>query len=297
MERLTAFGYNLIACYMIFLIIFGGIAQVVTLIVLVRSKDLKTKSLTPYLINVVIANTIMVVGSFPSTFASAIANRWLFDDVMCRIVGFLGGIAAVGMIASMACITVKIHSTITARSASQSQMIPVKKNKYPTYLKVIVSIWIYSVFSMLPPTAGWTSMIKESADLNCAPNWKTEGTADLVYILTLTSMAYIIPVTISSYYHWKINKAINSHLKTVARFSSAQRQLDGFRNISKMAGLAILAFTVTWLPYCVYVLISAFGGSKLIDANTSVIACLVAKSSILYNPFIYALVNPRSVFD
>ncbi|KXJ28967.1 Melanopsin [Exaiptasia diaphana] len=60
-----------------------------------------------------------------------------------------------------------------------------------------------------------------------------------------------------------------------------------------MAGLAIVAFTIAWLPYCVYVFITAFGGSHLIDTRTELIAALVAKSSTLYSPFIYALVNPR----
>lgn len=245
MELLTPTEYHLIAGYMVFLIIFGGFLQLVTLLVLIRSNDLKAKSLTPYLINVVAANSVMVVGSFPSTLASAIANRWVFNENICRIVGFLGGIAAVSMIATMASITVKIYYTVTSRGVKQ--LTNAKKNAGFTHIKIILAIWIYSTFSMLPPTAGWTSMITESADMNCAPNWNAESTPDLIYILSLTAVAYILPVSVASCYHFKINKAINAHLQTVARFSSAQRQLEGFRNISKMAGLAIVAFTITWL--------------------------------------------------
>ena len=92
---------------MCFLILFGGFIQIVTFLVLIRSNDLKSKSLTPYLINVVAANMVMIVGSFPSTLASAIANQWAFNEVVCRVVGFLGGIAAISMIATMTCITAK----------------------------------------------------------------------------------------------------------------------------------------------------------------------------------------------
>nr|AXN75746.1 opsin [Exaiptasia diaphana] len=290
MERLTPTGYQLISTYICFLILAGGFIQIVTFLVLIRSTDLKTKSLTPYLINVVAANMVMIVGSFPSTLASSIANEWAFtDDLVCRIVGFLGGIAAISMIATMTCITVKIYNTLVSRGLKKR----LKGDQNLTQYKIISLVWLYSILGMLPPLAGWTRTIKEAADMSCAPNWNAESTPDLVYILLLTFISYVIPVSIASVYHWKINKAINEHLKTVSRFSSAQRQLEGFRSISKMAGLAIVAFTITWLPYCVYALISAFGGSHLIDTKTGLIACLVAKSSILYNPFIYALVNPR----
>ena len=86
-----------------------------------------------------------------------------------------------------------------------------------------------------------------------------------------------------------------SILKQFLDFQARRGNWTVFASISKMAGLAIVAFTITWLPYCAYALVSAFGGSHLIDTNTGLIACLVAKSSILYNPFIYALVNPRYV--
>lgn len=294
MFRLTATGYAMMASFISFLIIFGGFVQTITLTILLRSPDLKSKSLTPYLINVVVANSVMILGSFPSTLASSIANRWIFNDHICRLVGFLGGIAAVAMIATMTCITIKIYSTLTVQFGNNKLMSAVKQDR--THLKVIVGIWIYSAISMLPPTAGWTRMIIESADTNCAPDWTAEGTAELVYILVLTCLAYIIPVGIAVVYIWRINNALSAHVRLMAQILSAQRQIKEFRNITKMASLAIIAFTITWLPYCLYVLVCAFGGGeKVFNAETSVIACLVAKSSILYNPCVYAFVNPRYI--
>jgi hypothetical protein len=291
MLRLTANGYAIMTSYISFLIVFGGFVQTITLIVLLRSADLKTKSLTPYLINVVAANSVMIIGSFPSTLASSIANRWIFNDLLCRLVGFFGGIAAVAMIATMTCITIKIHHTIT-KQIGNNKLVKSKQDR--THFKVIGAIWIYAFLAMLPPTAGWTRMIVESADTNCAPDWIAEGTADLVYILILTFMAYIIPVGVAVIYIWRINNALSGHVRLMAQITNAQRQIKSFKNISKMAALAILAFTIAWLPYCLYVLICAFGGKEeVFNAETSVIACLVAKSSILYNSFVYALVNPR----
>lgn len=292
MFRLTATGYAMMATFISFLIILGGFIQTVTLIILLRTPDLKSKTLTPYLINVVVANSVMILGSFPSTLASSIANRWIFNDHVCRLVGFLGGIAAVAMIATMTCITIKIYNTLTLQFGKNKLVSAAKQDR--THLKVIAGIWIYSALSMLPPTAGWTRMIVEIADTNCAPDWMAESTAELVYILALTCIAYIIPVGVAIFYIWRINKALSAHVKLMAQILSAQRQIRDFRIITKMAGLAIVAFTVAWLPYCLYVLICAFGeGERIFNAETSVIACVVAKSSILYNPFVYALVNPR----
>ncbi|XP_031557359.1 blue-sensitive opsin-like [Actinia tenebrosa] len=292
MLRLTATGYAMMTSFITFLIVFGGFIQSITLFILLRTPDLKSKSLTPYLINVVVANSVMILGSFPSTLASSIANRWIFNDLVCRLVGFFGGIAAIAMIATMTCITIKIYSTLTIQFGNNKLSFAANKDR--THLKIIAGIWIYSVLSMLPPTAGWTRMIIESADTNCAPDWMAESTAELVYILILTCMAYIIPVSIAVVYIWRINNALSAHVKLMAQMLSAQRQIKDFRNITKMAALAIVAFTITWLPYCLYVLICAFGeGEKIFNAETSVIACLGAKSSILYNPCVYAFVNPR----
>ena len=55
--------------------------------------------------------------------------------------------------------------------------------------------------------------------------------------------------------------------------------------------LICAAFLVTWIPYAVVSVVSAFGRPDSVPIAASVIPTLLAKSSALYNPMIYQVVN------
>ncbi|XP_032242267.1 rhodopsin [Nematostella vectensis] len=287
--QLTPYGYNLLAGFIFFLILFGCFLQGITLLILLK-KENQQKSLTPYLLNIVAANTFMILGSFPTTLVSSFARGWAFNDAVCKFIGFVGGCAATSMIASMLCITITIHRTIAKQNVT-NHILHQPPNK--TQLKIIIGVWMYSAVIMLPPVTGLTEMKLEAADTNCAPNWSPDTPGDLAYILILCVTAYFIPVGASLFYYLQIRKALSAHMALAIPVASIQAQLRRFQNITYMTAVAIAAFTITWLPYAVYVLIAAFGGSHLFDAVMSVVPAMVAKMSILYNPFVYALVNPR----
>nr|QYF06553.1 ciliary opsin [Milnesium sp.]QYF06564.1 ciliary opsin [Milnesium sp.]QYF06570.1 ciliary opsin [Milnesium sp.]QYF06577.1 ciliary opsin [Milnesium sp.] len=55
----------------------------------------------------------------------------------------------------------------------------------------------------------------------------------------------------------------------------------------------IIAFIIAWFPYAIVSLITIFGRDDLITAEAGVIPVIFAKSSICYNPIIYALMNAQ----
>nr|QYF06557.1 ciliary opsin [Milnesium tardigradum] len=60
-----------------------------------------------------------------------------------------------------------------------------------------------------------------------------------------------------------------------------------------MVVCVIMAFVVAWFPYAIVSLITIFGREDLITAWAGVIPVIFAKSSICYNPIIYALMNAQ----
>nr|QYF06556.1 ciliary opsin [Ramazzottius sp.]QYF06575.1 ciliary opsin [Ramazzottius sp.] len=60
-----------------------------------------------------------------------------------------------------------------------------------------------------------------------------------------------------------------------------------------MVVLMILAFLVAWLPYAVVCIIVMAGGQHLISATAAGVAPVFAKTSMVYNPIIYVLLNTQ----
>ena len=58
--------------------------------------------------------------------------------------------------------------------------------------------------------------------------------------------------------------------------------------------LICVAFLVTWIPYAVVSVVSAFGQPDSIPIALSVIPTLLAKSSAMYNPMIYQVMDLKN---
>lgn len=61
----------------------------------------------------------------------------------------------------------------------------------------------------------------------------------------------------------------------------------------KVAMLICAGFLIAWIPYAVVSVVSAFGEPDSVPIPVSVIPTLLAKSSAMYNPIIYQLVDLR----
>ena len=55
----------------------------------------------------------------------------------------------------------------------------------------------------------------------------------------------------------------------------------------------LAAFLLAWTPYAVLALIGQFGPTKIVHPYTVAAAGLLAKTSTVYNPIIYAFIDVR----
>nr|QYF06627.1 rhabdomeric opsin [Dactylobiotus sp.] len=55
----------------------------------------------------------------------------------------------------------------------------------------------------------------------------------------------------------------------------------------------VLLFCLAWLPYATVALLGTFGRSDLVTPYASSLPALFAKSSAVYNPIVYAVMNQR----
>lgn len=58
-----------------------------------------------------------------------------------------------------------------------------------------------------------------------------------------------------------------------------------------MTSLSIAAFLISWLPYCLVSMAALINGRHVLSSGEAEIPELMAKTSVIYNPFVYAFTN------
>lgn len=289
-SQLTPISYNAVAAYLGFLLFVGCFAQIVTLRILLK-KEYRGKCLTRYLINIVAANSLVILGSFPTSFASTLKHGWPFNETLCHMNGFLAGVGCIAMLSTMTCVCLTIWTkAVCHETFNQVVQLVTRDHSW----KAITGVWLYSTGLMLPPAIGITNMKKEAAGTNCVPDWSPQRFQDKIYIIVLTIGALVLPFTISVFALYKIRKTLRGHIGVISGIVP-HFKLKHFKNIYRMSALSVTAFTLEWLPYAIFVLVSLVCGDERFSSNPglTMVPALIAKTSVIVNPFIYACVIPR----
>ena len=63
--------------------------------------------------------------------------------------------------------------------------------------------------------------------------------------------------------------------------------------IARMTAMAVIAFMLSWAPYCFVSLAAVFKRDHVIAPGEAEIPELLAKASVIYNPVIYTIMNSR----
>ncbi|KAK1133278.1 hypothetical protein K0M31_011094 [Melipona bicolor] len=149
-------------------------------------------------------------------------------------------------------------------------------------------VWIYALCLSLPPLFGWGSYSPEAGNVSCSVSWEVHDpvTKSESYIGFLFILGLIIPVlVISSSY-----AAIILTLRRVRKRAGASGRREA--KITKMVALMITAFLLAWSPYAALAIAAQYFDVKP-SASVAVLPALLAKSSICYNPIIYAGLNSQ----
>nr|FAA00409.1 TPA: opsin [Nematostella vectensis] len=288
MVGLSGTSYNAYAVGILLILLTGVGTNGCLLFFLFRNKQSRQRVLTPYLVGISAANSTMIETCLPITFTNAMSHRWLFNDVVCRVEGFIAGTAAISMMLTLACIVYKVHKGMTHILVRNRALY--KRSRRPWGL--IAGVWLASAVTMLPPLTGVTSMTYEAGQTNCAPNWRPEDTRDIIYAVSLTTIVFIVPMSACIFYLVRIRVTLSRlHVhqsRPRSRFALA------YKGITKMVGVSVAMYVVTWMPYCVCVFVSLCGGASLLRSpSVTFIPHLIAKSSFLWMPIIYFLLYNR----
>lgn len=290
-DTFTEEGYVVYAVVIAFLFVIGLTGQVLCLTVLMK-REHRQREMSAYLVNIAIANTMLIGINFPVVFASSVAGRYVLNQVGCFVLGFNAGLTGVVMVVTLACITANIHRQVTSTNINNRL-----NNIFPqnsSWIKLIVGIWVYSFLIMLPTVFGLGSIGPEAGNTHCAPEWRSRRTNDVIYLVFLTFAAFVVPITITCVSLTKINRFLAKCQREIRTLSRQQRRhYEQYKMAATMMGVATIVFFLAWTPYCVFSLIAMINQTFVFKGTVSIIPGLFAKSSVIYNPILYTVINRR----
>ncbi|KAF7410486.1 hypothetical protein HZH68_004867 [Vespula germanica] len=240
-------------------------------------------------VNVILFN--MVVGDFmvaalgnPLAMISAINGGWYWGYNMCLWYAWFMSTLGFASIGNLTVMAVERWLLITR---------PMKALSIRHAMFLAFAVWMYALSLSLPPLFGWGSYGPEAGNVSCSVSWEVHDSATNSdsYIGFLFALGLVLPVVIivTSYF------AIVTTTIRVKKKAGARGRREA--KVTRMVALMISAFLIAWSPYAALALAAQYFNAKP-SPSVAVLPALLAKSSICYNPIIYAGLNaqfPRSL--
>ncbi|OQV14161.1 putative Rhodopsin, G0-coupled [Hypsibius exemplaris] len=270
--RLSDAGYRAAGIGLSLIASFGIFNNLVVIVVLLLHRQL----LTP--VNILILNLTIRT---PFTAASAFQHHWLFGRSGCVAYAFATGFSGIASIGSLAVISWERYWLVAHAGSS-----PITTRET---ILITCGVWTYALLGVLPPVVGWSRFEIETPNIACGPHWESEALPDLSYIVYLTVFALVLPLSVISWSYIQIVLFLRKNSQSISAQSVSKTQA----NITRMVIVMVMAFLLAWMPYAIVSAVVLFGGSHLITAPIATLPAIFAKSSIIYNPIIYAIMNPQ----
>ncbi|KAK6488591.1 opsin-5-like [Huso huso] len=233
-------------------------------------------------VNLAVTDLGMAVSIYPLAISSAFNHSWLGGDISCIYYGLLGlffGVASIMTLTVMAVVRLILTSTL--------QITANKINKREIQL-AIVCIWLYALVWAILPICGCGKYGPEPFGISCTINWSEERNfKKSAFIIPFSVLCVILPtLTLISCYSaiaWKHHKAYQASKNNERILNSNTLE----KKLTLMAVMVTAGFLSCWAPYAVISFWSIYNSSDNIPPEISVLPCLLAKSSTVYNPLIY----------
>jgi len=276
----------------IFLIL-GVSSQIVTIIVATSDHN-RVVSSTPFIVNIAIANLVTIFCCYPIAIASSISSKWVGGGVLCDITGYGTGASCMVSIVTIFAFAHDINCLVNANHANVNTAAENIHTTKARVVKILVTIWGYSLLCLLPPLIGWSEMIPLSAGTNCAPNWAADSANGLSYLVFLMFNAFAWPVAGTIYLLYKTHKMLKASHLADSNATLMTRHLK-YKRLVKVISSALIVNCISWVPYVIYSLILSIKGESVSSVFAEMIPAYIAKASCLVNPAVYMVFDARYV--
>uniref|UniRef100_A0A4W5JN45 Rhodopsin n=1 Tax=Hucho hucho TaxID=62062 RepID=A0A4W5JN45_9TELE len=277
-------AYSLMAAYMFFLILTGFPINFLTLYVTIEHKKLRT-ALNYILLNLAVADLFMVIGGFTTTMFTSMNGYFVFGRTGCNIEGFFATHG--GEIALWSLVVLAIERWLVVCK-------PISNFRFSETHAImgVAFTWVMASACSVPPLLGWSRYIPEGMQCSCGIDYYTRapGFNNESFVIYMFIVHFLIPLIVISFCYGNLLCAVKAAAAAQQESETTQR---AEREVTRMVIMMVVSFLVCWVPYAsVAWYIFCNQGSEFGPVFMTIPA-FFAKSSSLYNPLIYVLMNKQ----
>ena len=274
------------------LVIVGGVVgNMMVIYVIWRKKVLRTPR-NLYIINLAISDLSMCVFCMPLTLVQLLHVNFPFGDFICKLMQVVQCSNIIVSICTIVAIAADRYTAIVVGLSERS---------HGYVCRTLVIIWVTSV-GFAVPLYCWYGI--ESVSLpatnfhlynKCVSKWPSKNVM-YAHMIVLSSVMYVIPITVVSSVHFSIKKYLDQHSMDLPDSRRAHRERERNRKTTFLLSAIAIVFAISWLPYTSVNLIADFNHDILPENPQTFYliysSCLLlAMSTSCSNPILYGWLN------
>ncbi|KAL9961455.1 hypothetical protein ACROYT_G030397 [Oculina patagonica] len=274
----------------------GIIANSLVIFVFWKYPKLRTAA-NLFILNLAFCDLMLSIFDNTFSIASTLYGEWLFGRAGCISYGFFHYFFICCTVSTLAAISVDRFFFITRPNQTRAVQVITKRKA----IGILLIIYLYTLMFTFPPCVGWNKFVEEPIFFSgCYVNYGDQRTSSIVYSIIAPVFLFMVPLTVMIYCYARIFLAVRrSTQRTIGRTlgtpTSVKKKYPLLKRThiqtAKMIIVVIFFSMIVWVPYVVVSLIKAANGH--IDPLVSHITVLVAKSCVIYNVLIYAILNRK----
>ncbi|XP_061900915.1 opsin 8, group member b [Entelurus aequoreus] len=267
--------------YLLFITILSIMGNLLVLVLAFkRSSRMKPPELLS--VNLAVTDLGAAVTMYPLTVASAWSHHWLGGDITCvyyGLAGFFFGVASIMNLMLLAIVRFIVSLNLQS---------PKDKLSWRHVKLLCLWSWFYALLWALLPILGWGRYGPEPFGLSCTLAWGRMRHEDFSFVIAMFFFNLALPTAVIVCCYFGITiKLYVTYKKSLNHSQRLSNTIKLHRRLLMIAILISVGFIGCWSPYGLVSLWSIFRDSSSIPPEVSLLPCMFAKSSTVYNPMIY----------
>ncbi|XP_063329886.1 green-sensitive opsin-like isoform X2 [Pelmatolapia mariae] len=237
------------------------------------------------LVNLAVAGLIMCCFGFTITITSAVNGYFILGPTFCAIEGFMATLGGEVALWSLVVLAVERYIVVCKPMGS------FKFSGAHAGAGVFFT-WVMAMACAAPPLFGWSRYIPEGMQCSCGPDYYTlaPGFNNESYVIYMFVVHFFVPVFIIFFTYGSLVMTVKAAAAQQQDSASTQK---AEKEVTRMCVLMVMGFLVAWTPYASFAGWIFLNKGAAFSALTAALPAFFAKSSALYNPVIYVLMNKQ----
>ncbi|CAF0925701.1 unnamed protein product [Didymodactylos carnosus] len=261
------------------LIFFFGISgNFLVVLVVCRNKTMQTVT-NVFITNLAFSDILMCCLAVPFTAISAYVPSWHLGRILCHIVPMSLGISV--YVSTLTSLAIAVDRYFVIVHPFRSRM------RLGVCILLIIVIWIVGISISLP-----LAIYMRFDKGKCGEYWP-QHTSRRFFNFSSLILQYLIPFSVISFSYYKVWLALARRRLPGRTRVKEEIEICRKKRTNRMLIAMVVIFAICWLPLNIVHMVSEFHRQELKNNYTTLFLTthVIAMSSTIYNPFLYAWLN------